>query len=146
MSSFGFSTIATQLPKTADAAPMQRSSDVCIYILGDFRTSVNIITQYEMLCNTKTNCLHFFYNLDSSKSKILPLRSLTHTAGKIRWGEPYQNRVLSEAFDFMPRNDDIVLSPQPEKTIASRNQKCQYPCVLTVEFKIRGIAEPRAVT
>ena len=73
--------------------------------------------------------------------KILPLRTLTHTARKIRRCQPYKDRVLAKAFYFMPRNHDIICSSDSEKAVASRNQKCQYFCILTVKFKIRGISQ-----
>lgn len=76
----------------------------------------------------------------------LPLVSCTDTTGKLLRRQLYQNGVLSNALDHMPRDDQIILLSPPEKAAASGNDQSKDSGVVSVEFKIAGISQARAVT
>ena len=76
----------------------------------------------------------------------LSLVSCTDTTGKLLRRQLYQNGVLSNALDHMPRDDQIILLSPPEKAAASGNDQSKDPGVVSVELKITGISQARAVT
>ena len=76
----------------------------------------------------------------------LPLVSCTDTTGKLLRRQLYQNGVLSNALDHMPRDDQIILLSPPEKAAASGNDQSKDPGVVSVKLKITGISQARAVT
>lgn len=69
----------------------------------------------------------------------------TAVAGQLLLVELNENGVLSDAFDLIPGNDQIVLSAPSKQSAASGDHERKYPCILAVEFKISRIPEASSV-
>ncbi len=69
----------------------------------------------------------------------------TRAAGKLLLRKSDQYRILSDAFDPIPWNDEIVTFSKPEKAVAPSDDQCQHALTFLVKLKITGIPQPCSV-
>ena len=67
-------------------------------------------------------------------------------SGNLLCRKLYQNGILSDTFNALPRNDQIVLPAKAQKAAASVNDQRQNLRVLAIKFKIPRTAKAGAVT
>lgn len=129
---------------------MQLLFGVCIIFVSRADFARNYTKLYHFLFSISIDnfIVYIFLTIipcPSEMKMVLP-RPWAGTAAQLMGVEAYKNGILTKALDLPPRNNQVILPADSEKSVASSDNQRQDLSIILIKLKISGIAKPCTIT